>query len=123
MAVPRQDEDEIFEIFDQKVSAHIGVTDEERASPQTLSVTVRFRITRRFADLEDDLSRTADYSAIAAEVSAFVGASKYRLIETLVSELADHLVSKFPLTYLEVEVKKFILPETGFVSVRTVRRV
>jgi 7,8-dihydroneopterin aldolase/epimerase/oxygenase len=122
LGVPRQDEDEVFEILDQRVTAHVGVPDEERASPQALAITIRFRIFKRFADLEDDFARTVDYSAIASEISAFVGAGEYHLIETLVTQLADHLMAKFPLGYLEVQLKKFVLPETGHVSVRAVRR-
>ena len=123
LEVPRQDEDEVFEILDQKVTAHIGVPDEERASAQTVAITIRFRIFERFADLGDDFARTVDYSAVASEISAFVAAGKYRLIETLVTQLADHLMVKFNLGYLEIELKKFVVPETGHVSVRTVRRI
>jgi dihydroneopterin aldolase len=55
-------------------------------------------------------------------MSRFVSESKYSLIETLVSQLADHLIRKYPLAYLEVELKKFVLPDTNHVSVRAVRR-
>jgi phosphoglycolate phosphatase len=123
LGVPRQDGDEVFEILDQKATAQIGVSDEERASAQTVAITIHFRIFERFASLEDDFARTVDYSAVASEISGFVGAGKYRLIETLVTQLADHLMVKFPLSYLEVELKKFVLPETDHVSVRTVRRI
>ena len=122
LGTPRNDDDEIFEIANQKVSARIGVPEEERASPQKLAVTLRFRTFGRFKDLNDDLSRTVNYSAIASEMSQFVDGSKNCLIETLVSQLADHLATKFPLAYLEVELKKFVLPETDYVSVRAVRR-
>ena len=122
LGTPRHEQDEVYEISDQKVSGHIGVSEEERAKAQTLAVTVRFRIFGRFQDLNDDLSKTVDYAAVASEMSRFVSESKYLLIETLVSQLADHLVSKFPLAYLEVELKKFVLPDTTHVSVRAVRR-
>ena len=122
LGTPRQDEDETFEIADQRVSGRIGVPDEERASPQTMAVTVRFRLFKRFIDLEDDFSRTADYSALSNEVSRIVRESESRLIESLVSQIADQLMEKFPLAYLEVELKKFVLPDTNYVSVKTVRR-
>jgi phosphoglycolate phosphatase len=122
LGTPRDDKDQLYEISDRKVSAHIGVTEEERATAQTLTITLRFRTFGRFQDLNDDLTKTVDYSAVATETTQFVSASKYSLIETLVSELAEHLVKKFPLAYLEVELKKFILPDTNFVSVRAIRR-
>jgi phosphoglycolate phosphatase len=122
LETPRGEQDEVYEISDQKVSAYIGVSEEERAKAQTLAITVRFRTFGRFQHLNDDLSKTVDYSKVASEVSRFVSESKYSLIETLVSQLADHLVWKFPLAYLEVELKKFVLPDTNHVSVRAVRR-
>jgi phosphoglycolate phosphatase len=122
LGTPRHQHDEVYEISDQKVSSHIGVSEEERAKPQTLAITVRFRTFGRFQDLNDDLSKTVDYAAVASEVSRFVSESKYFLIETLVSQLADHLVRKFPLAYLEVELKKFVLPDRNHVSVRAIRR-
>jgi phosphoglycolate phosphatase len=122
LGTPRDEQDEVYEISDQKVSAHIGASEEERAKAQPLAVTLRFRTFGRFQDLNDDLSKTVDYAAVASEMSRFVSESKYSLIETLVSRLADHMIGKFPLAYLEVELKKFILPDTNHVSVRAVRR-
>jgi len=122
LGTPRNDQDELFEISDKKVPGQIGVSEEERSSPQTLVITLRFRIFGRFKDLNDDFSKTVDYSAVAGEMTRFVEESKYCLIETLVSQLADHLVRTFPLAYLEVELKKFILPNTDYVSARAVRR-
>ncbi|MBV8486290.1 MAG: dihydroneopterin aldolase [Verrucomicrobia bacterium] len=122
LGTPRHEQDEVYGISDQKVSAHIGVSEEERAKEQTLAITLRFQTFGRFQDLNDDLSKAVDYAAVASEMSRFVSESKYSLIETLVSRLADHLVRKFPLAYLEVELKKFVLPDTNHVSVRAVRR-
>jgi phosphoglycolate phosphatase len=122
LGTPGHEQDEVYEISDQKVSAHIGVPEEERAKAQTLAITVRFRTFGRFQDLNDDLSKTVDYSAVASEIYRFVSESKYSLIETLVSQLADHMVRKFPLAYLELELKKFVLPDSNHVSVRAVRR-
>jgi dihydroneopterin aldolase len=42
-----------------------------------------------------------------------------KLIETLASELASHLLRKFPLEGVEVEVRKFVLPNTKYVSATT----
>ena len=122
LGTPRDDQGEVYEISDRKVSGHIGVSEEERATAQTLAVTLRFRTFGRFQDLNDAFSKTVDYSEVAAELSRFVSESKYSLIETLVSQLADHMIKKFRLAYLEVELKKFVLPDTNYVSVRAVRR-
>jgi phosphoglycolate phosphatase len=122
LGTPRENQDQVYEISDRKVSTHIGVTEEERATAQTVAITLRFRTFGRFQDLNDDLTKTADYAAIATEMTQFVSESKYSLIETLVVQLAEHIMREFPLAYLEVELKKFILPDTNYVSVRAIRR-
>ena len=122
LGTPRDDQDELFVISDKQVPGHIGVSAEERSSQQTLAITLRFRTFKRFKDLNDEFSKTVDYSAVADEMARFVEESKYSLIETLVTQVADHLVRKFALAYLEVELKKFVLPNTGYVSARAIRR-
>jgi phosphoglycolate phosphatase/dihydroneopterin aldolase len=44
-----------------------------------------------------------------------------KLIETLADEVALHLLARFGLREVEIELRKFILPDTKFVSVRIVR--
>ena len=40
------------------------------------------------------------------------------LIETLAEEIAAELLARFPLQAVELELRKFILPDTAFVAVR-----
>jgi len=43
------------------------------------------------------------------------------LIETLAHEMAEHLLWRFGLARVELELRKFVLPETRYVAVRVVR--
>jgi dihydroneopterin aldolase len=43
------------------------------------------------------------------------------LIETLAEETAAHLLAQFSLRKVEVEVRKFVLPDANYVSVTAVR--
>jgi len=43
------------------------------------------------------------------------------LIETLAHEMAEHLLRNFQLARVELELRKFILPETRFVAARVTR--
>jgi dihydroneopterin aldolase len=45
------------------------------------------------------------------------------LIETLASELAEMLVTEFQAGRAEVEVRKFVVPNTDYVAVRCLRDV
>ena len=110
-----------IEIRRLRVSAHIGVPDEERASPQTLLVTVRMVPGQNFDGLADDISRTVDYHAVALEIQALAATRPRRLIETLASETAGMLLANHPLARVPVTIEKHILPDTECVAVHLER--
>ena len=43
------------------------------------------------------------------------------MIETLAIEMAEHLLRRFRLSRVELELRKFVLPETRHVAVHIVR--
>lgn len=94
-----------------RVSTHIGVPEEERAQPQILEVTARFPIPKGAGET-DDFLRTIDYAQVAEEIKAIAAARPRLLIETLAEDIAAGLLHKFRLKKIELDVAKFILPET-----------
>ena len=104
-----------------ELSSHIGVPDEERDAVQRLTVSLVLEPIRDFRALEDRLENTVDYFALSEFVKMLSLARPRRLIETLAEEIAAELLAQFPLRAVEVELRKFILPDTQFVAVR-VRR-
>jgi dihydroneopterin aldolase len=112
---------EWFQIADLRVPTRIGVPQAERAEAQTIAFTVRFQILRSFRGLQDDIGQTVDYGAVAQQIRVAAQENRAQLIETLVSEVADRLIARFPLARVEVELKKFVLADAEYVSVRTVR--
>ena len=115
-----QSKDEI-RIEELELMTHVGVPDEERAQPQRLTVSLTLQPRHSFADLGDDLARTVDYAAVCAEVRSFVSGRRDKLIETLAHEMAQHLLRTFALARVELELRKFILPDTHHVAVRITR--
>ena len=113
---------EWIEIAELEVQSSVGVSEKERQTRQKLAVCLRFQIAPPFGSLADEIARTIDYGAVANEVSAIAASGSRRLIETLVAQIADGLMARFPMIRLEVELRKFILPNTRYVSVRTARR-
>jgi dihydroneopterin aldolase len=101
-----------------ELSAHIGVPATERATPQRLTVSLTLEPAGGLRDLSDDLQRTVDYFAVAQLVKALAASRPRRLIETLAEEIAGNLLEHFPLTAVEVELRKYILPDTAYVAVR-----
>lgn len=108
---------EWIEINDLEVKGRIGVPEIERKNLQRLLVSLRFQIETNFAALNDQLEKTIDYAAVAAEIEQIVQTTEAHLIEKLVSDIGDTLMARFPMQRLEIELKKFILPNARYVSV------
>ena len=111
----------IITINGLSLMACVGVPDEELAAPQRLCFDLRFAALFQPAELNDDLSATVDYSKVSQRVEEIAHARARRLIETLADEIAAKLLEEFQLRWMEITLRKFILPNTEFVAV-TVRR-
>ena len=104
-----------------EVRGQVGVPDEERATAQRLSFDLKFWPARPFPELNDDISRAVNYAAVCDEVKKFVESRRDKLIETLADALALHLLEAFEIRKVTIELRKYILPETEFVSVTVTR--
>jgi 7,8-dihydroneopterin aldolase/epimerase/oxygenase len=104
-----------------ELTAQIGVPDAERAAPQRLTVSLTLEPARGFAALGDDLAKTVDYFAVCEAVKALAAARPRKLIETLAEEIAALVLARFAVRAVEVELRKFILPDTAHVAVRVQR--
>jgi FolB domain-containing protein len=104
-----------------EVFARIGVPDDERAAPQRLTFNITLCAIAEFGTLNDELARTVDYSAVCKETKNFVEQRSGKLIETLADALARHLLDNFEIRKVNVELRKYVLPETAFVSVTVTR--
>ena len=103
-----------------RVKTWIGVPDAERIEAQEIEIDLRIRPMRNFADMQDDISLTVDYAAVCQRVSELARERPRRLIESLAQEIGDMILNEFGATSAEVEIRKFILPETRHVGVRCV---
>lgn len=110
-----------IEIRRLRVTCFIGVPDEERSVPQTLLVTLKMTPAQNFDGLADEISRTIDYYAVSLEIEALAAARPRRLIETLATDIADHLLGNHPLARVAVSIEKHILPNTECVAVHIER--
>jgi 7,8-dihydroneopterin aldolase/epimerase/oxygenase len=111
--------DEWIEIRDLEVRGKIGVPENERENPQKLIVSLRFQIETSFAALNDQIEKTIDYATVASGVEKVVATSRAHLIEKLLTDIGDTLMTGFPMKRLEIELRKFILPNARYVSVKS----
>ncbi len=108
-------------IVDLEVFYHIGVSDEERAKPQRLLITVEMDLDFSAAALTDRVEKTINYFEVAQELLKFGERRSWRLLEKLATSLVDHIMSRHKPDAVHVEVKKFIIPEARYVSVSVAR--
>jgi dihydroneopterin aldolase len=104
-----------------EIFAHIGVPDEERASPQRLTFSISLWPIEEFQHLNDQIARTVDYAAVCEETKTFVQRRSDKLIETLADEVARHLLEVFQIRRIRIELRKYVLPDVEFVSVTVTR--
>jgi len=105
-------------LVDLEVFYHVGVPDEERRSAQRLLLTIIMESNFSAAAQTDDLNQTVDYFAVSQDLQRFGEGRNWKLIETLAVEMARHILKKFGTDDVTVEVKKFVIPQARWVSVR-----
>ena len=112
-------------VTDLRVSTRIGVTDEERATPQKVIVSVEVFRDLQDASTNDVIETTVDYGVLVPEIAKLIERSEYRLLERLAGEVADHIKRFSDVTGVTVEIAKESPPldeEVARVSVRIERR-
>lgn len=110
---------DVIEISDLEVFYHVGVHDEERAKPQKLLLTLRIYSSFDKPAVSDSIVDTIDYQRIVDGLKIFGVNKQWRLIEKLAVDIADWILREFKPNAVEVVVKKFIIPETKYISVTT----
>jgi len=116
----RADFDRI-QIEQLEVFARVGVTENERANPQRLTVNITAWLRVQTDDLQDDVTKTVDYSKVCQETKKFVQERSDKLIETLADGVATHLLKKFAIQRITVELRKFVLADAAYASVTVTR--
>ena len=102
--------------------ARIGVTEQERACPQRVTVSLVLELRAAFSELGDRLENTVDYAQVCVAAGEIAAARERNLIETFAEEIATGLLRRFPLCAIEVVARKFVLPGTESVGA-AIRRV
>jgi dihydroneopterin aldolase len=104
-----------------KVFARVGVPQAERARRQRLVLNITLWPARDLRDIQDAIARTVDYSALCQEAKQFLSGQSPKLIETLANDLASHLLRKFRIQKVSVEIRKFVLKDAAYASVTVTR--
>ena len=104
-------------LVDLELLCHIGVPKEERAQPQKLLCTATVLVPNlKKAAQTDNIQHTLNYFNLSQLLRQTAQSKERKLIETLASDLAAATFQHFPSPWIEIELKKFILPETRHIS-------
>ena len=104
--------------------AAVGVTPEERASTQRVSIDLEFVIDARKPAGTDSIRDAINYATVAAVVAEVCASQPFHLIETIAERIAERVLSDFPTSGTRVLVRKIspiTKPTAAFVSVEIVR--
>ncbi len=116
--------DDRITIRDLRVPARIGVTDAERAQPQSLLIDLDLEVDTRTAGASDDLDDTVDYDRLTTDVAGVVRSSQTRLLESLAEKIAARVCTLKPVERVTVEIRKESPPvseDVGRIAVRITR--
>jgi dihydroneopterin aldolase len=108
-------------IVDLEVHYCIGLTDQERANPQKLLLTVEMNLDLSAAALTDRIEKTINYQRVVDDLLQFGHGRNWRLLERLVSNIADHVVTEYEPDSVFVEAKKFVITQARHVAVSMTR--
>jgi FolB domain-containing protein len=108
-------------IVDLEVFYQIGLTEEERAKPQRLLITVEMDLDFSTASMSDRIEKTINYFDVAQELLKYGQGRNWKLLEKLTANIADFIMVKFHPEIVMVEIKKFPIPQARYVSVALTR--
>ncbi|MDE2815423.1 MAG: dihydroneopterin aldolase [Chloroflexota bacterium] len=107
-------QDSVF-IEGMRITAHVGVTAEERDTRQILRFDLELRCDLHRAGESDDIGHVIDYGAVYQHVVTVVESTPCKLLEHLASKVAAALLAAFPACE-EVRIrvgKPALFPTTG----------
>jgi len=105
-------------VKDLEVDAHIGVTDSERAGLQRLLVSVELECNLAEAGRTDHEYSTTPYDVVADMIRKTAAERPRKLAETLAADIAKIILHRKMAEAVTVEVKKFSVPRSKYVSVQ-----
>ena len=84
----------------------LGVDDWEREEPQTVVLDLDLACDASKAAAHDDVADALNYRTVAKAAIAFVGASRFHLVETLAERTAEHILSTCGVSWIRLRVSK-----------------
>lgn len=111
---------DLLTIEDLEIWTRIGVPKEERAKKQRLSMSLWIQVDMKKTAENDDLKLAIDYEALVKDIKELAEEER-KTIEKLAEDTAQMVLKKYKPIKIDLEVKKFVLPDAKYVSVSVTR--
>jgi 7,8-dihydroneopterin aldolase/epimerase/oxygenase len=105
MSDSRHSDDRIF-LHGLTAECIIGFIDWERRVKQTVVLDIELPVDCRRAASSDEVADTLDYKKVAKRVLAFIGASEFKLVETLAHRVALLILEEFAVEWVRIALNK-----------------
>ncbi len=97
---------DIIYLHDLKIDCVVGIWAWERQTTQRVVFDLDMALDVRKAAARDHIDDTVNYKAVAKRIIAFVGESKFQLVETLAEQVAELIVREFAVEWVRLRVNK-----------------
>ena len=104
-----------------EVFYRVGVPDEERRHSQRLLLYIELFRDLGPAGATDSIHDTTNYFEVSQRLMQFGEGREWKLIESCAEAMSSMLLRDFMIERVTVEIRKFIIPEAQYVSVRLER--
>ena len=102
----RNKQDDSITLAGIKIYPRIGVTSQERSTPQECEADLTIWDNFEAAASRDCLDNSIDYSRLLAAVRAIASAGEYSLVETLAYRIVRGTLQSFPVNRVRVKIRK-----------------
>jgi 7,8-dihydroneopterin aldolase/epimerase/oxygenase len=97
--------DRVF-IEDLRIETVIGIYDWERDIRQTVALDLEMAFDNSVPAASDRIDDTLDYKRVSKRLIAFVGESRFELVETLAERCAEIVMREFGVPWLVLKLSK-----------------
>ena len=97
--------DHVF-IEDLRIETVIGIYDWERNIRQTVALDLEMAFDNTVPAASDRIDDTLDYKRVSKRLIAFVGESRFELVETLAERCAEIVMREFGVPWLKLKLSK-----------------
>lgn len=89
-----------------EIETVIGIYDWERKIKQKIFLDIEMAFDIKQAAATDDIAYTLDYKTVSDRIVSFVESSEFYLVEKLIEEIANILLTEFPIPWVKIVLNK-----------------